>query len=275
MKSKSTMSLLIFAAATIAFAACSKKGSSSASTDAVAVQDMGTTPAGLYAEVSKLSLEQEKERYTLGCKIVGSPGAVAKTHPHLRVGDQITYSFAQANQTAAIAVNIHSRVAEISSDRIVEDSVIESGKNLPVPAGTNFKMVCSVPNGKTGGECKTEPELPQSQTGDSICYVKSNNSVAGRSVGSYTTKSGAKIKVYRSQHTSTGDVYCQRNGQRNAVLVGQGSEETIELRSNEAIFDKFFYCGGATVFAAQRVTLSNGKVVFSSRMEVTDMPVVR
>jgi hypothetical protein len=108
-----------------------------------------------------------------------------------------------------------------------------------------------------------------------VCYVKDGTRAADAAVGSYVTSKGSPLKVYRAESSKTGKVFCANADGSKAVELGTGREELIEITSNDAIFDKFYYCGGASLFRAQRVTLENGTVVFSSRLEVTDMPVVK
>jgi hypothetical protein len=269
--------------------------------EAASAKDFSATivPNNFSVIKANLSYDEQKERYTIGCKTPGVSypslnvvdqslmiGQLFKTE---RAGDRILSKgwFSAFEESVVTAIEDHKISIDSNYDRLEGFLLPFTDINQIFTKKPHMKNEITILIGASGditiGQSSVANNLSpaakdfiQAHSQDSSSYV----SCQVDDLNSKTTKSsvdkisynlnGQSIVAYLERRIIEGEVFCSRyfetNGRQNdkpdlKVSMGHGRVESTTVSTNNLVKLGFENCGGSEIYRLSRTSLDSGKIL--------------
>ncbi len=220
----------------------------------------------------KMTFEEEKSEFTLGCKKQGIQEGNNEFDPRLRPGMIFTSIFTRQS----VFVPLHSfqqQIQVISAAPLKQDLILKTSSVLGVdPSGliNKYSVTCHFVNSDFSCNYKTPQgkELDQPKEDTSNCKLVDVKFESFEKIkGKYILGSKEAIPATQITYKSSGTIVCGNN------KMGPGTSTLINVNSNSYISVKTSsYCGGTIVFYKNTLKDGSGKVIHSSQSEEQHLP---
>jgi hypothetical protein len=303
--------LIYSTVAVVALSACSNSGSGGPSvpakplseqlSEAQSATDFASTilPEKFTVIKSNLSYEEQKEKYTVGCKIQGEPSwDPYKIDPALRAGLLFTTKEVSSKLLERDTFQtVEKTIAQVEGQKIVAELnllEVSFGDSLFTSIDQIFSRKPHITVSSTYKEGATDSDfsyvanytpaaleyLQSHVAGDQYlsCSVSYETGISSNSVDKINyLLNGQNIVAYVSKNSHSGEVTCSKrtsgsNREEEKVNLGHGTDQSILITSNALINESTVNCGGAEVYRMDKIVLDSGKVIKSSVTKTLSAP---
>lgn len=249
---------------------------------------------------ANLSYEEEKERYTVGCKAQGEPSwQPYLIDPALRAGlvfktqegrsELLSTDTFQTLEKVIIQIEGQKIVTELNFLEGIFSGTIFTSIDQIFSRKPHITTTANYKEGATESDFSYVPNYtPEAlqyfqQYPSSDSYLSCTISWSVDAPSQYSTDkimypvNGRQIVGYLKKRSEAGEVVCTKKFYKNdtkseEVKLGLGRSETIEVVSNEIVNEATTECGGKTVFRSEKVVLDSGKVIRVDVQKVLEAP---
>lgn len=243
---------------------------------------------------ANLNYNEQKERYTLGCKTQGEP-SWDQNKLDTRLDAGMIYRV-QEGRSAIITTDYYQiterEIISVGLQKLVMGISIEIGSFTGTPFTSIDQVFISKPHitesvnftTKPDGTIQSDYSYTANYTQSALEYLQSHpseNSYLSCSTSydmnapsihtvdkiSYQMN-GRPVLAYLVKESREGEISCgmrkygdSGENDNDLIKMGTGRLERVEIYTNEIVHQGIMTCGGASVFRTEKIVLSSGKVV--------------
>lgn len=307
------MKKLIYSLATfVALSSCSNSGGSSSPavpakplgdqlSEAQSANDFSASilPEKFTVIKANLSYEEQKEKYTVGCKVQGELSwDPYKIDPALHAGH--VFKTKEGRSELLDYDNLQTlekTIAQVEGQKIVAELNFLEGNF----GGSSFTSVDQIFSRKP--HITTTSIYKEGATDSDFSYVANYTPAALEYLQSHSGSDqylscsvsydaglspntvdkvnylldGHNVVAYVNRSSHSGEVTCSRrtsgsNSEGEKVSLGSGMEQRITITSNAFVDDYTINCGGTGIYSMEKIVLDSGKIVKSSVTKTLSAP---